>query len=363
MTVTPSLLFIPDISGFTRFVNRTEASHSRHVIAELLEVVIEADRLGMTVAEIEGDAVLFFLPDRVPTFREIVDQARATFEAFHAHLKRFERDRICECGACCSASGLSLKFVAHAGPIDTIRVAGFEKPYGSDVILAHRLLKNDIPDDEYLLLTDPCIGSDSPVLPEWATLARGESAYDELGPVRHAHVPLTGLHAGIPEPEARKPSFRIQNPLRFEGQLDLALDDAFELVSNFEYRLLWNDGVDRLEFETERVNRVGTPHRCVIQGNLIAFETTTNDFGEGRRVYGERITSRAPVDEPTIYHILEADGERTRVAVEVHYRPKGVLGPLIAPFFRLGIRKSLRRGLDSLIRAAQTFEPDPHGEA
>ena len=40
----PTLLFVPDISGFTRFVNETEISHSRHIIAELLETLIDANR-------------------------------------------------------------------------------------------------------------------------------------------------------------------------------------------------------------------------------------------------------------------------------------------------------------------------------
>jgi hypothetical protein len=29
--MAPSLLFIPDISGFTKFVNTTEVAHGRHV--------------------------------------------------------------------------------------------------------------------------------------------------------------------------------------------------------------------------------------------------------------------------------------------------------------------------------------------
>ena len=52
----PSLLFIPDISGFTDFVNSTEVAHSQHVIEELLELIIANDELGLTVSEIEGDA-------------------------------------------------------------------------------------------------------------------------------------------------------------------------------------------------------------------------------------------------------------------------------------------------------------------
>ena len=52
------LLFIPDISGFTRFVNETEIDHSRLIIQELLEILINANQIGLEVSEIEGDAIL-----------------------------------------------------------------------------------------------------------------------------------------------------------------------------------------------------------------------------------------------------------------------------------------------------------------
>jgi len=42
-----SLLFLPDISGFTEFVNTTEIGHSQQVIAELLEVLINANTLEL----------------------------------------------------------------------------------------------------------------------------------------------------------------------------------------------------------------------------------------------------------------------------------------------------------------------------
>ncbi len=56
--MTWSLLFIPDITGFTKFVNDTEVAHGHHIVAELLELIIDSDQLGMTVSEVEGDAVL-----------------------------------------------------------------------------------------------------------------------------------------------------------------------------------------------------------------------------------------------------------------------------------------------------------------
>ncbi len=49
-----SLLFIPDISGYTQFVQNTEIEHSQHVIAELLEVMINANTQNLQLAEIEN---------------------------------------------------------------------------------------------------------------------------------------------------------------------------------------------------------------------------------------------------------------------------------------------------------------------
>ena len=54
------LLFIPDISGFTRFVNEVEIDHSRFIIQQLLEELIKANDSGLEISEIEGDAILFY---------------------------------------------------------------------------------------------------------------------------------------------------------------------------------------------------------------------------------------------------------------------------------------------------------------
>ena len=63
----PALLFVPDISGFTQFVQTTEITHSRHIIEELLEKLIEANDLGLQVSEVEGDAILFYRFGHPPT--------------------------------------------------------------------------------------------------------------------------------------------------------------------------------------------------------------------------------------------------------------------------------------------------------
>ena len=91
-----TLFFIPDISGFTRFVNETEIAHSQHIIRELLEALVDANAIGLEVSEFEGDAVLFFRPGAPPPLADLVEQARRMFVGFHTQLKRFEYAHVCQ---------------------------------------------------------------------------------------------------------------------------------------------------------------------------------------------------------------------------------------------------------------------------
>ena len=106
-----SLLFLPDISGFTEFVQTTEKEHSQHVISELLEVLIEANSMELQLAEIEGDALFFYKEDEVPSLEKLLAQVETMFTAFYSHLKLLDKNRVCPCKACSSAVNLSKKLL------------------------------------------------------------------------------------------------------------------------------------------------------------------------------------------------------------------------------------------------------------
>src|SRR4051812_10011061 len=78
------LFFIPDIGGFTKFIAETEIQHSQHIIQELLELLVDANTLGMTVGEFEGDAVLFYRNGPPPSLEQMVQQARKMYLDFHS---------------------------------------------------------------------------------------------------------------------------------------------------------------------------------------------------------------------------------------------------------------------------------------
>lgn len=190
METPASLLLMPDISGFTVFVHATPLEHSQHIISGLLETLIAADGLDLTVAEVEGDAVLFYKEGQVPAPALILTQARRMFGAFHAWVADFRRTCECTCGACQSVGQLTLKVVAHAGPLGFTTVQQHRKPFGPAVITLHRLLKNDVPSHEYLLLTNDLLGPGRAAAHGWAGAHPGTVCYDGLGEVGYLHLPL-----------------------------------------------------------------------------------------------------------------------------------------------------------------------------
>jgi hypothetical protein len=59
----------------------------------------------------------------------------------------------CKCAICKNVKDMQLKVIVHSGRAVFNTIAGSPKISGTDVILAHRLLKNSIPSSEYLLMT------------------------------------------------------------------------------------------------------------------------------------------------------------------------------------------------------------------
>ena len=194
MTKVPSnkLLFIPDISGFTDFVNDNEIAHSQHIIEELLETLIDANVLDLKLSEIEGDAILFY-SDELPTSGEIFAQISKMFVDFHTHLRRYEQNRICQCGACATATNLSLKFVLHFGQVGDKQVKDHSKLFGREVIVAHRLLKNGVESNQYALFSESLIrelgdrqGEETET---WSNPQQGKEEYD-TGLVHYVYYDL-----------------------------------------------------------------------------------------------------------------------------------------------------------------------------
>jgi hypothetical protein len=146
-TIREGLIFIPDISGFTELVRSTDMATGKSITYELLSTIIRQNKMDLEIAEIEGDAVLFFKWEPLPSTDEIIHQ-------FNVMKGAFDKARIALEIKYAMQLDLELKAVAHYGRMTQFSLGGFKKLYGEVVVQAHRLLKNNVPQRSYLLITD-----------------------------------------------------------------------------------------------------------------------------------------------------------------------------------------------------------------
>jgi hypothetical protein len=131
--------------------------------------------------------------------------------AFHVE-RRNVSTNLCPCQGCTEVDNLKLKFVAHVGEVATQTVRKRRTLVGIDVILVHRLLKNDVDVPEYVLMSEALYRSDEAALDDPAH----EVAHDleGIGPVRTYFVDVEDI-AG-PLPPTPDPSFPQRLTSTFE---------------------------------------------------------------------------------------------------------------------------------------------------
>ena len=280
----PALLFIPDISGFTRFVADVEISHAQHIIEELLELLIEANDIGLEVSVIEGDAILFYRFGKAPTAAELLAQVQKMFIRFHSHLKKYNTHRICNCGACVTANSLSLKFVAHYGEITVNSIKNRKGLFGKEVIVAHRLMKNSIDHNEYAMLTHNLVNAcphwvDVDTL-AWATVQHGDEEYDS-GKVSYCYLPLAPLMEHVPEPAVEEYSIPGVRTKVIGGTCEVKapIDMVFSVIVDLPWRNAWVVETEPATDMNHNIMQNGSTHRCLAKAPLQVshdFEITPN---------------------------------------------------------------------------------------
>jgi Protein of unknown function (DUF2652) len=153
-------LILADISGYTNFVSthRISLLHAEQIVTELLEAVISKVEDPLILNKLEGDAAFLYAraKDGPGLPKKLLNEISDFFTAFKVRQQELIKagEGGCFCEACCNISQLRLKIIAHYGQAVIKQVRHLEELAGSDVILAHRLLKNKIPSHEYLLLTE-----------------------------------------------------------------------------------------------------------------------------------------------------------------------------------------------------------------
>ena len=318
-TAQPSCFLIADISGYTSYLAGVELDHAQDILADLIGTVVTALRPNFRLAKLEGDAAFTFAPAEKVDGSMLLDTIERCYFGFRRRRRDVRQATSCECNACMRIPDLNLKFVVHHGRAIHQKVAGREELLGSDVIVVHRLLKNNVVEtmgiNAYALITQQCLDA-TEIDPVALGMRPITEAFDVIGDVT---AWVHDLERRWAEEESRKrvhvsaeeSVFTVSMPTNAPPQV------AWEFVTTPGRRKTWQAGVTDVLMSGPTGGRrsVGATNHCMHGAEAIVEQIL--DW----RPYDyltDRSTMNTPGGPVTMVSTLEL--EPTTTGTTVHFR-------------------------------------------
>jgi uncharacterized protein YndB with AHSA1/START domain len=339
-TAEKACFAIADISGYTHFMSGVELDHAQDIIADIMDSLVRALRPPFRLAKFEGDAAFVYAPADKVDGALLQDSIEQAYFAFRKRLRSIKQASACECQACRGMQSLDVKFVAHHGEFIRQKMVGREELAGRDVILVHRLLKNDVAKTlgrrAYALYSDACLralGVDP--------AAQGLSGHsEEIEHIGQTKCWVSDLEdAWTRETEtARTLVSRAEALMIMERDFAAPRQVVWDLVTSPAHHNRWHRSDGVVENTTKGRRGAGTQNHCqhgkdaVIEDILdwrpfdyvtltallpipgapkILFSYTFEDRGDGGTHFEFRVAKPKPKDMPFY--------ERVRPAVEADF--------------------------------------------
>lgn len=143
--VKKGYFIITDISGYTAFLAQSELEHAQEIITTLFDTQLEQIKPPLIVSNFQGDAILSYVPEG--SFIEeqtLIERLEQIYFAFSRKIETMHFNTTCTCKACENMLNLDLKIFVHYGDYLIQKLRDKEELMGSDVILLHRMTKNQV---------------------------------------------------------------------------------------------------------------------------------------------------------------------------------------------------------------------------
>jgi uncharacterized protein YndB with AHSA1/START domain len=270
MATESACLLIADISGYTGYLAGVELDHAEDILADLMGTIVSSLRPGFRLAKLEGDAAFTFaVTDRIDGSL-LLDTIERCYFVFRRRRRDVGQATSCACNACVRIPDLNLKFVVHHGTILRQRVAGHEELLGPDVILVHRLLKNEVVAatgvEAYALFTQSCVDAMDVDVSALGMRASSE-AYEHIGEVP---VWVHDLDRRWQDEDSRTRLFVGEHEAgyRFETATAAPPQVVWEFMTAPGRRMGWQVGVTGVEVTATGNRRgVGATNHCLHGGD------------------------------------------------------------------------------------------------
>ncbi len=320
LAARPTCFLIADISGYTGYLADVELDHAQDILADLIGAVVTALRPNFRLAKLEGDAAFTYMVTETIDGSMLLDTIERCYFGFRRRRRDVRQATSCECNACVRIPDLDLKFVVHHGSAIVQKVAGRQELLGSDVIVVHRLLKNEVVEtmglDAYALISQTCIDA-SDLEPAALGMRQRIETYDRIG-----DVPcwVHDLERRWLEEEARG-RVRVTPD---DAIIDLALPTgvppqvAWDYLTRPGQRMSWQPWVTGVTVEGATGGRrgPGTSNHCMHGKNAVVEEIL--DW----RPY-DYVTDRTVLDTPgglvKLLHTIELEPTASGTIVHIRY--------------------------------------------
>ncbi len=347
----PACLVIADISGYTGFLAGAELDHAQDILADLMATVVAAFRPTFKLAKLEGDAAFFYALTPTVDSAALQDLVEGCYFAYRRRLRDIGRASTCECNACILVPNLDLKVVAHHGRIVRQRFGSWEELVGSDVIVVHRLLKNDVADSTgiraYAMYSDGCVAAMGLDDPAAAGLIEHRAEYEGVGEVVGW---VRDLQAAW-DRELERARVLVEGKeiaKTYTIEIDAPRPIVWDWVTSPARRIQWQYGATGIQMVEGTAGRrgVGTVNHCIHGKDMIVEEVL-----DWQPV--EYVTLRSQLPAPGVpklvnsFVLVDLDGERTRVEMRVA-RPKSAKDRAIAEQMLPMLDVSINEGLKAL---------------
>jgi len=362
---------IADISGYTGYLADVELDHAQDILADLVGAVVSALRPNFRLAKLEGDAAFAYMATESIDGSMLLDTIERCYFGFRRRRRDVRQATSCECNACARIPDLDLKFVVHHGSVIVQKVAGRPELLGSDVIVVHRLLKNDVVEttgiDAYALISQACIDA-SDLDPAALHMRAHSETYDRIG-----EVPcwVHDLDRRWDEEESRGRVFVAPDDAILTVSVPTSVPPqiAWEFITRPGQRMSWQPWVTEVDVQGATGGRrgPGSANHCMHGKDAVVEEIL--DW----RPY-DYVTDRTVLDTPTgpikLLHTVEF--EPTASGTTIHFRyaaPRTkrekelmtVIGPAYGAALESGV-PSLLQQLDAVLaahEAGNVTEPEP----
>lgn len=323
----PTCFLIADISGYTGYLAGVELDHAQDILADLIGAVVTALRPNFRLSKLEGDAAFTFMVAEKIDGSMLLDTIERCYFGFRRRRRDVRQATSCACNACGRIPDLDLKFVVHHGSAIQQKVAGRHELLGSDVIVTHRMLKNEVVEklgiSAYALISQACIDA-TDIDPSALGMRRHIETYDHIGPVpawahdleRRWQAEEARGRVRVSEEEA---AVVVSAPTNVPPQL------AWEFLTKPGQRMTWQPWVTEVTIKGAPGGRrgLGSANHCM----------------HGKDAVIEEILDWRPYDYVTDRTILETPGGPVKVLHTIELEPT-TTGTTV--HFRFGAPKTRR---------------------